>query len=349
MNKNKLAKKSHEGKGKLFFFLFLFVLFFTILFSMPRLTTPLAIAYILYLIIKPILPYLMKLGFTKGHSIIITLLGIIFFVTYPIVKISPIISKESNNLQYYLPKVESYLTINYRKLKAEVKNRVGYELDEEILRKFLVQSTQSSKDILLNIPKYLAALLEWIFLVPLFLFFFLKDGSAFKKLVLSLAPNSIFERLYYLSYKFNKKLGDYIFAKFVEASSVGFIITSGLLVMDVRFAFIFGFVAAVTNIIPYVGPLIGTLPAIVFALAEYDTGSLFWGICILYLVANIIDMAIIFPILVSKIVDLHPLVVVISVILGSQYFGLVGMIISIPMAAAVKLIFIEIYREIYGN
>jgi putative permease len=67
------------------------------------------------------------------------------------------------------------------------------------------------------------------------------------------------------------------------------------------------------------------------------------------LIANIIDMGLVFPLLVSKIVDLHPIVVVASVILGSQYWGLVGMIVSIPLAAAVKLIFIELYREIYAE
>ena len=67
----------------------------------------------------------------------------------------------------------------------------------------------------------------------------------------------------------------------------------------------------------------------------------------IYIVVNVIDIAIIFPILVSKIVDLHPVVVVMSVILGSQYFGLVGMIVSIPIAAAIKLIGVELYEEFY--
>jgi putative permease len=51
--------------------------------------------------------------------------------------------------------------------------------------------------------------------------------------------------------------------------------------------------------------------------------------------------------LVSKVVDLHPLTVVVSVILGSQWLGMIGMVISIPFAAALKLIAQEIYKEIY--
>jgi putative permease len=60
-------------------------------------------------------------------------------------------------------------------------------------------------------------------------------------------------------------------------------------------------------------------------------------------------LALVFPLLVSKIVNLHPIVVVVSVILGSQFAGVIGMIISIPMAAFLKLLFNEFYRELYSD
>ena len=65
------------------------------------------------------------------------------------------------------------------------------------------------------------------------------------------------------------------------------------------------------------------------------------------MIANAIDIALIFPILVSKIVDLHPMLVILSVILGSQLMGVAGMVVSIPIAASIKLIIEEIYLEFY--
>ena len=90
------------------------------------------------------------------------------------------------------------------------------------------------------------------------------------------------------------------------------------------------------------------VPALAWGIAEFGMSPTFGAILILYLVANTIDLAIVFPILVSKIVDLHPLVVVASVILGSQYLGIVGMVISIPLAASMKLVLLEIYFELYS-
>ncbi len=89
------------------------------------------------------------------------------------------------------------------------------------------------------------------------------------------------------------------------------------------------------------------IPGILFVLTEYGTGSTLATAIVIYSVANAIDIAIVFPVLVSKIVDLHPVVVIISVILGSQFFGVLGMVISIPIAAAIKLLVIEIYDEFY--
>lgn len=147
---------------------------------------------------------------------------------------------------------------------------------------------------------------------------------------------------------FNRQLGDYFFAKFVEAVIVGGIITAGLLIMNVSNAVILGFVAGLTNIVPYVGPVLGVIPAIILTIGEYGMTSPEMGaVLVLYTVANAVDVFFVFPFLVSKIVNLHPMIVAISVVVGSHYAGITGMVISIPVVAAIKLIITEIYNEIY--
>lgn len=344
--KIKARKKSEVIRFIFFFSVFIFSALALIF--LPRLTIPLVIAYVFYLVMRPVMPWLMKRGLSRNFSIGIVFFGMIFLTTYPVYKVVPTITEETKNFQFFLPKIEKYIKDNYRLLSKKVKKRTGYEIGDEVLTNSLRYGTLASKTVLLSVPQILASLLEWIILVPFFIFFFLKDARSFKFKLLSLAPNSIFERAYFLFHQFNKKFGDYIFAKFIEASIVGFIITSGLLIMGVKFSFLLGLVAAVTNIIPYIGPFIGMIPAIAWGIAEFGLSANFGAIVILYLVANTIDLAIVFPILVSKIVDLHPLVVVGSVILGSQYLGILGMVLSIPLAASLKLVLLEIYFEVYA-
>jgi len=68
---------------------------------------------------------------------------------------------------------------------------------------------------------------------------------------------------------------------------------------------------------------------------------------LVYLVANMTDLAFIFPILVAKLVNLHPIILIVAVIIGQNYYGLVGMLISIPIAAVIKIIVQEIYSAVY--
>lgn len=341
--------KTFKNNIPTIFFLSLILLVCSTLIGMPRLSIPIGVGYVLYLIVNPAVPAFVKLGIKRSYAVLLVFCSLIFFSTYPIVKIFPTITNEVENFQYYIPKVDSYLKKQYYELKTTIRDKFGYELKDDIVFDGLEVAKTGTTNILLTLPKIVASILEWIFLVPLVIFFLLRDGDHLKRMLLKITPNNIFERTYYLGHQFNKQLGDYIFAKFVEASIVGIIITSGLLIIDVRFSLLLGLIAGVTNIIPYVGPILGAVPAIVFALAEYGAGTTFGAIFLLYLIANAIDIGIVFPILVSKIVNLHPVLVVISVILGSQYLGVVGMIISIPLAAALKLVFIEIYNEVYQN
>ena len=343
-----MKTKSRPETIRVLIFIFLGLALLISLAFFPRIAIPISVAYVISLIFKPWIPVFMRFGMNREIAVYTVFFGILFLFTYPLVRVAPVVTNEAQNLQYYLPKVERFLKREYKSATFMIEEKTGYKVGNEILLESLDYSKDTTADILLKVPKILGSVLEWILLVPLFVFFMLKDGRKFKSKVLKIVPNSIFERVYFLSHQFNKQLGDYIFAKFIEASIVGTIITTGLLIMDVRFALILGIVAGFTNIIPYLGPILGTVPAIIFALAEYGMGPTFGAISMLYIIANAIDIAFVFPILVSKIVNLHPIIVVVSVILGSSFFGVLGMVISIPFAAAFKLICNEIYNELYG-
>ena len=332
---------------RLLFFILVIIIGLYSLFALPRLSLPLLASYLCYLVLEPFVPRLTMLGMKRNVAVLLIMLGILVLSIFPIIKLAPIISTEVENIQYYIPKIEGYVYSQFDVLQAFLAKKFGFEIQDKYLPQGFTYVRNAVTNMLLKLPQFLASLIEWMFLVPLLSFFMLSDSDKLKRIFLKLVPNSIFERFYYIYHQLNKQIGDYIFAKFVEASIVGFIITLGLVLLEVRFSLILGIVAAVTNIIPYVGPLLGLIPALLLGMTEYGWSPQFGAIMILYLVANFIDMAIVFPLLVSKIVDLHPVLVVVSVILGSQYLGVLGMIICIPIAAAFKLILIEIYKEFY--
>lgn len=345
----RLAKWQSRELARTIFFFSVILILIVALASVPRVSAPLLVAYVISLMIRPLLPILVRMGIPRTPAIVLLLLAILGITVWPVAKLAPVITDEARNLQYYIPKVEGYISERYMVIKRELYDLIRYDLNDAYLYDFLDSTNKTLTTTLLGLPKLLAALLEWVFLVPLFSFFIMKDGTHFRDMMLNICPNNLFERFYSLTHQFGNKIGGYIFAKFIEAFIIFVIITAGLWFLDIRFSLLLGILAGVTNIIPYVGPLIGAVPGLVYALAEYGFGGTFAAIFLLYTIANAVDIAIVFPILVSRIVDLHPLAVVVSVILGSQSMGVIGMVISIPLAAALKLIILEIYQAIYAR
>ena len=340
-------REFYLSRKSLILFLVSMLLLCVVLISIPRISMPLLVAFVFSMILRPLIPLLKKIGVGKNLSIVFILLGLGIFFLYPIVRFGPVLSGEIERFQYYFPKIERVVKEKYYDFEEKLKEKLGIDLPEEVDNIILGPGSRIGdlKGIIFKVPNVVTSILEWAFLLPLFLFFLLRDGAQIKRGFLKIVPNTLFEKTHYFVSQFNKQIGGYILAKFIEATIIGTIITVGFLLMDVRFALTLGFVGMVTNIIPYLGPILGMIPGVIVGFVDYGISPPLWGIVILYTVANVIDLAFIFPILVSKIVNLHPVVVIVSVIIGSQYLGVLGMIVSIPCAASLKLLLEEIYRD----
>lgn len=200
-----------------------------------------------------------------------------------------------------------------------------------------------------NGAKLVGDLLTWMFIIPLLSFFLLNDGPNLRRRFFQLVPNRYFELVFGITNEVSTSISDYIRAKLLEALIVGLLVWIGLAVADVPYSFFLALAAGVTNILPYVGPLLGALPGIIIASLETTQPTMIWWTLGVYLIANLVDNVFIFPVIVGKLVDLHPMILIVAVIVGGQYYGLIGMLISIPVASAIKVILQEIYRTVYDH
>jgi putative permease len=333
---------------KIKLYLFLLILGGAILFALlfPRLTLPFGFAYIIYLMSKPL-----TLRLTTGSKK--QRLGYFFLILSGTALLSlPILvtlySSESgfSTFSSQLPEIQRILNEKFLSLKSFVFEKYKITLNIDPVSFIMTKLETHGVDVLSRFPDYLSMLFEWILLVPIFLYFFFMESHRFIYRFLESIPNPIFEKSYVLFSQFNTKFGEYIIAKFIEATLLGSLVTVGLILIDFPFPFILGFFAGITNILPYIGPLIGIVPAIFVALLSKDPGISMIAMLVIFSVANLIDMILVFPLLVSKIVNLHPIVVVISIMVGSQIAGIIGMIVIIPFVAFFKLLFREIYKDL---
>lgn len=203
---------------------------------------------------------------------------------------------------------------------------------ETMSRVFKAASSQ-----LINVVSFLPNL----FLIPLMTFFFLKDGRAMKKLLISFVPNKYFELALTLLYEVNNQIGMYIRGQLMDSCCVAVLFSTGLAILHVPYFFILGPFAGISNIIPYVGPMMGFSSSALVVLLTQNVFSLtpILHIALLTMTVQMIDSILIGPLVVGKSVDMHPLVIVFALLAGGKAMGLMGMLIAVPVASSIKVIF----------
>ncbi len=112
------------------------------------------------------------------------------------------------------------------------------------------------------------------------------------------------------------------------------------------YAILLGVIAGLTNLIPYLGPVLGAVPAFLIAFVNGASSLQLALLAAVYIAAQLIDIGLLIPVLVAKIVNLHPVTVIVVIIAGAQTMGILGMIISIPLAGTLKVTVSTIYRHL---
>ncbi len=245
------------------------------------------------------------------------------------------------------------LQVGVLNLVSKVENKIQkvFHFDSPLfrdnLRSWMINQTSEYTSL---IPKWVSDSLTIFFLTPFLAFFMLRDGSQIKRQMLELIPNRFFETSLKLLYEMNDQVGSFIRARLAEALIVGLVTWIGLIIIGFPYAPLLALFAAITNLIPYIGPVFGAIPAFIILFVNSDIifGSMsanILAVSIVYLSAHILDAVVIIPVVVAKIVDLHPVTVIVVIILGAQLLGVLGMIISIPVASLLKLLFTTFYHQ----
>ena len=326
----------------------LYLLFYT-----KNLLISLVLAFVIYYLLSPIVNMCERRGLNRSLSIV-TIYSLNFFTVFLLFYIFiPLVIDQLALLESELPELQSGLLALVSKVENRIQNVFHFEkpLFRENLRRWMINQTSEYTSL---IPSWVSNSLTTLFLTPFLAFFMLRDGSTIKRQVLDFVPNRFFETALKLMYEMNDQVGSFIRARIAEAMIVGLVTWIGLMIIGFPYAALLALFAAITNLIPYIGPVVGAIPAFIIIFVNSDILFESIGINILavstvYLVAHILDAVFIIPFVVAKIVNLHPVTVIVVIILGAQMLGVLGMIISIPVASLIKLLLFTFYQQMLAS
>ena len=192
----------------------------------------------------------------------------------------------------------------------------------------------------------MVSIISTVVIIPFVTFFLLKDGRDMKKLFISYIPNRYFEMSLNVLHKMDLQLGGYLRGQFIEAFVVGALAIFALWLLGIKYFILIGLFAGMANLIPYVGPVAGAVPAIVVALTNGANIEVIAYIILAFIIIQLIDNVVMQPLVLSKSVNLHPLVIVIAILIGGNFFGVLGMFLAVPAAGILKVTSSEIYNGI---
>jgi putative permease len=177
--------------------------------------------------------------------------------------------------------------------------------------------------------------------IPFMMFFFLKDGRDLKKKIVSMVPNRYFEFSLDLLYKMDVQLGNYLRGQFVDAVTFGGLSIVALWILGVNYFVFLGAFAGLANLIPYVGPIAGMVPAaIVAVLSTGNLGSAV-SVVVAFVILKFLDDFAVQPLVVASSVEMHPVLVLIAIMIGGELFGILGMLLAVPVAGFFKVVLQE--------
>lgn len=190
------------------------------------------------------------------------------------------------------------------------------------------------------------------FFVHLFLafalaFFVLRDLPTIKAEVFALAGPGRRAEWVRLASEVASVLEGFLRGQLIIATVVGVITGVGLAVLGVPYAAVIGLIAGVTNLVPYVGPLVGGAVAAVSA-AFVSPQLMFWTIAWVFVVQQTESLAL-QPRVMSRQVRIHPALVIASLTIGATFFGLAGMLLAVPVAAVLAVVFVHYYEKSSGR
>ena len=177
--------------------------------------------------------------------------------------------------------------------------------------------------------------------IPFWLFYILHDESQVKEGLLRALPEQLRADVQCLASLIDDVLSAYIRGQLLLCLFVGGLATVALFIIGVPFALVLGIIAGLLEALPYVGPILGAIPAILVALLS-DPGSAIW-VAVAFFAIQQVENLLLVPRIAGKSVKLHPALVMIVLVIGNELAGFLGMLIAVPVAAVIRDLFKYLY------
>lgn len=320
---------------------------------MKTVVLPVVLALIFYYLLRPVLRLLERFKIPRIWGILIIFLGGIGLLTLLSVLVFPFLRDQFQNL------IEEFPDYFMRLL-----NNIDQFLRTSFIGDYYTESNFNIEALVATLPTNIAETLQdtvagiisrvtgWIsavtgvilsiVIVPFILFYLLKDGDKLPGYFLKLLPPRLREDTKEVLQEADQQLGAYIQGQLIVAFCIGVMVYIGFLIIGMDYALLLGALAMVTSIVPYIGPAIAITPAAIIALVT--SPFMLVKLAIVWTVVQLVEGNLISPQVMGKTMYIHPVTIIFVLLTAGSLFGVVGVILGIPMYALLRVIVSHLYK-----
>ncbi len=300
-----------------------------------------SIALILAYFFDPLYKFLINKKVPKVLSIIVVFGIIIALLILTIVFLIPSVINQLNVLYNEIPNFIN----NYQNLILSLKPQLSKFIDpadvETLLKENLSELQKNvlsfSQTIIVYLSNIVSSITFGIVIIPLILFYLLRDMLMFKENLYTFVSKEKKKEFKEILEEIDRIISGFIRGRIIVCFIVGTLIGIGLYFLNLKFALIIGIVSGIFNFVPYLGPIVGVILALIFAL-----GNPWWVllmIIVLFVLVNQIEAIFLNPNILGKELGLHPLTVILSMLICGLLLGILGLLVAVPLTAILKVLF----------
>ncbi|PKG81958.1 AI-2E family transporter [Colwellia sp. 75C3] len=283
---------------------------------------------------------LMQNSMSRSSATVVVVVTFLGFSLLAVLGLMPIIWKQSSNLLQEIPHMITQVQVYLMTLPEKYPDLVDVAQIESfivLVNDNLLEWGQVALKASLNSISDIVALMVYLILVPLMIFFFLKDKTELMSSIAHFLPKER-RMAIKVSQEMNQQILNYIRGKVIEILIVGTSTTIAFMFLDLQYALLLGVLVGLSVLVPYVGATVVTLPVLLVALFQFGFSSEFGYVMLAYGIIQAVDGNVIVPLLFSEAVNLHPVLIIIAVIFFGGLWGFWGVFFAIPLATLVKAV-----------
>ncbi|MEY2194129.1 AI-2E family transporter [Neobacillus sp. BF23-41] len=350
-----VTKAFRVGCGLLLIFLIIFVgmkinfVFRPIGILVQTLFFPFLIAGVLYYLFRPLVNFLQLKKVPRALSILLIYLMAAAMISLLVFFVGPILQKQINSLIDTTP---AFIESIKEKLTELQDNEWVHRLYDNKSFNFEKGTDSISKNVpsglavigsnIMNFIGMMARIVTVFVTVPFILFYMLKEGEKAPRLILRILPAGQEKNGRKILADLDEALSSYIHGQIFVSFCLGTMLFIGYLMIGLDYSLLVAIVAMLTNVIPFLGPIIAIIPALIIGIL--DSPMMVVKVLIVMVVVQQIEGHIISPQVMGRKLEIHPLTIISLLLAAGSMGGVLGLILAVPVYAVLKVIVHHTYR-----